>query len=146
MNMDVAFLLTLFILFVALLASPIFLPKQKAAEEKNLTPLFEESCVVGRDFGSGSSFAHNMFLWRVSLYPEFMVLALFSRVLLPYREIERVEIRSFTDYKEVWIRRSAEATGELITVRSKNVEKMIEAFASAGVRCDHGQSQSVQRY
>jgi hypothetical protein len=68
MNMDVAFLLTLFILFVALLASPIFLPKQKAAEEKNLTPLFEESCVVGRDFGSGSSFAHNMFLWRVSLY------------------------------------------------------------------------------
>lgn len=141
MDMDLVFLVIFFVLFVALLASPIFLSRQKAAEEKNLTPLFEESCAVRRDFESGSSVGRNMFLWRVSLYSEFMVLALFSRVVIPYREIDRVEIKNFTDYKEVWIRRNVEPAGELITVRSRNAEKMIEVFTFAGVHYDPGRPQ-----
>jgi len=142
MDMELAFLLIFFVLFVALLASPMFLSRQKAVEEKHLTPLYEESCAVRRDFGSGSSLGRNMFLWRVSLYPEFMVLALFSRALIPYREIDRVEIKSFQDYKEVWIRRHVEPVGELITVRSKNAEDMVMAFSASGVRCDPGRPQS----
>jgi len=144
MAIDIAFLLTLFVLFVGLLASPVILAKQRSAQEKDLTPLFEESCAIRRDTGSGSSFGRNMFLWRVSLYPDFMVLALFSQVLIPYREIDLVEIKSYTDYEEVWIRRHAEPVGELITVRSKKAEKIIQVFAALGVRCGPGRPQSGQ--
>ncbi len=146
MTLDLIFLLILFVLFVALLASPMFLSKQKGAQEKGLTPLFEESCVVRRDARSGSSLGRNMFLWRVSLYPEFMVLALFSQALIPYREIDRVEIKGYTDYEEVWIRRLAEPVGELITIKSKNTAQMIEVVKSLGVRCEPGNRQSGQRY
>ena len=145
MNMDLAFLLILFVLFVSLLISPLILSKQRAAEEKASTPLFEESCAVRRDSGSGSSLGRNMFLWRVSLYPDFMVLALFSQAVIPYREIDWVEIKSYTGYEEVWIHRHAEPVGEVITVRSKNAAKMIEVFTSLGVRCDPGQARSRQR-
>ena len=87
-----------------------------------------------------------MFLWRVSLYPEFMVLALFSQAVIPYREIDRVEIKNYTDFEEVWIRRHAEPAGELITIRSKKAEKMVETFKSLGVRCDPGHPAAGQRY
>jgi len=146
MSLELAFLLVFVLLFVALLVSPLFLSRQKAAEEKNLTALFEESCAVRRDFGSGSSLGRNMFLWRVTLYPEFMVLALFSQAIIPYREIERVEIKNYQDYKEVWIRRRAEPIGELISVRTKNAEKMVEVFTSSGIRYDAATSQSGQGY
>ena len=71
-----------------------------------------------------------------------MVLALFSQAVIPYREIDRVEIKSYTDYDEVWIRRHAEALGELITIKSKKAAKMIEVFKSLGVRCEPGYRQS----
>ena len=136
MEIELAFLAIFVLVFVTLLASPMILSRRKAIEEKDLTPLFQESCAVRRDFGSGSSLGRNMFLWRVSLYPEFMVLALFSRVLIPYREIDRVEMKNFQDEKEVWIRRHVEPMGELITVKSKHAEKMIEVFTAMGIRSD----------
>ena len=136
MELELAFLAIFVVVFVALLASPMILSRRKAVEEKELTPLFQESCAVRRDFGSGSSLGRNMFLWRVSLYPEFRVLALFSQVLIPYREIDRVEMKNFQDEKEVWIRRHVEPRGELITVKSKHAEKMIEVFSAMGIRSD----------
>ena len=145
MSLELAFLLIFIVFFVALLVSPIFLSRQKAPEEKNLTAAFEESCAVRRDFGSGSSLGRNMFLWRVTLYPEFMVLALFSRAIIPYGDIERVEIKNYQDYKEVWIRRRAEPISELISVRSKNAEKMVEVFTSLGVHYDSATPHSGPR-
>lgn len=140
MDMNLAFLVIFLAVFVALLASPIFSSRRKAVEEKDLTPLFQESCVVHGDLGLGSSLGRNMFLWRVSLYPEFMVLALFSRVLIPYREIDRVEMKSFQDDNEVWIRRHGDLTGELITIKSKHADKMIAVFTSQGVRYDQSRA------
>ena len=145
MDMNLAVLVIILAVFVALLASPIFLSRRKAVEEKDLTPLFQESCVVRRDLGSGSSLGRNMILWRVSLYPEFMVLALFSRALIPYREIDRVEMKSFQDDNEVWIRRNGDPTGELITIISKHAVKMIEVFTSLGVRYDRSRAGWDQR-
>lgn len=134
MGMDVAILLVLFLAFIGFLLLPSYLARQRGPEEKSLTPLFEELCAVRRDFASASSPGRNMFLWRVSLYPEFLVLALFNRAIIPYREIDRVEIERYPDRQEVWIYRRLDAGGDLITVASKKAEQLVQVLSSAGVR------------
>lgn len=134
MTVDVAILLILFFGFVALLRLPSVMARRRAPQEAGLTPLFEESCVVRRDFGSGTSRGRNMFLWRLSLYPDFMVLSLRTQAIVPYREIDRVELNSYQDRKEVWIYRQVDAVSELITVASKNPEQLVKVLTSVGVR------------
>jgi len=128
------------------LVSPAFLSRIKHAEEKNLTPLFEEWCAVHRDSGSRGSAGRNMFLWRVSLYPEFLVLALFSQDLIPCREIAKVEMKDFQNSKEVWLHRRVDQVDEFITIKSQNAARMIEAFAGLGVRADPVPTRSVKRF
>ncbi len=136
MDITFAFLFLFLILIVLVLVSPAFLSRIKRAEEKNLTPLFEEWCAVHRDSGSRSSVGRNMFLWRVSLYPEFMVLGLFSQDLIAYRDIDKVELKDFQNSKEAWLHRHVDQVGELITIKSQKAERIIEVFAGLGIRSE----------
>jgi hypothetical protein len=136
MDTTLAFLFLFLILIVLVLVSPAFLSRIKRAEEKKLTPLFEEWCAVHRDSGSRSSLGRNMFLWRVSLYPDFMVLGLFSQDLIPYRDIDKVEVKDFQDSKEVWLHRHREQQVEFITIKSQKADRIVEVFAGQGIRSD----------
>ena len=144
MDITLAFLFLFLILVVLVLVSPAFLSRIKRAEEKNLTPLFEEWCAVHRDSGARSSLGRNMFLWRVSLYPEFMVLGLFSQDLISYRDIAKVEVKDFQNSKEVWLHRHAEQGDEFITIKSQKAERIVAIFSGRGIRSDPVPAQSMK--
>ncbi len=55
MDITLSILFLFLILIVLVLVSPAFLSRIKRAEEKKLTPLFEEWCAVHRDSGSRGS-------------------------------------------------------------------------------------------
>ena len=136
MDITLAFLFLLLVLIVLVLVSPAFLSRIRHPEEKNLTPLFEEWCAIHRDSGSRSSLGRNMFLWRVSLYPEFMVLGLFSRDLITYRDIDKVEVKDFQNSKEVWLHLNVGHHGEFITIKSQRAQRIAEVFAGLGIRAN----------
>jgi hypothetical protein len=142
MDITLSILFLFLILIVLVLVSPAFLSRIKRAEEKKLTPLFEEWCAVHRDSGSRGSVGRNMFLWRVSLYPEFMVLGLFSQDLIPYRDIDKVEVKNFQNSKEVWLNHHIDQGGEFITIKSEKAERIAEVFAGLGIQSNRVPAQS----
>jgi hypothetical protein len=133
-DITLAFLFLFLVLIVLVLVSPAFLSRLRHADEKNLQPIYEAWCAVHRDSGARGSVGRNMFLWRVSFYPKFMVLALFSQDLIDYQELAAVELKDFQNSKEVWLRRQLEQGTELITIKTGHAERIVEALANVGVR------------
>ena len=68
-----------------------FLSRVRLEEEQGLIPLYEEWCSIRWHVGVGAFAGGNIFFWRVSVYDDFMIIVLFWRPLISYREIERVE-------------------------------------------------------
>ncbi len=81
-----------------------------------------------------------MFLWRVSLYPEFMVLGLFSQDLIPYQDIDKVEVKDFQNSKEVWLHVHVDQGSEFITIKSQKTARISEILQ--GLRSNQAPAQS----
>ena len=74
-----------------LLLSPVFLSRLRSKEESGQSPLHEERCSIRRGIGLGLVIGGNVPMWRCSLYDNFMVISMFSSIIIPYIEIDQVE-------------------------------------------------------
>lgn len=145
MDITLAFLFLFLVVIVLILVSPAFISRLRHAEEKALKPIYEEWCAVHRDSGTRGSKGRNMFLWRVTFYPKFMVFALFSQDLISYEEVAAVELKDFQNSKEVWLQRQWGQERELIVIKSSHADRIVEVLGNLGVRATPGAARSNVR-
>jgi hypothetical protein len=126
-----------FVLFVGVaisfLLSPVLLSRLRLDEERKVTPLSAEWCNIRRYVGLGTFAGGNIFFWRLSLYPEFMVTALFSPRPIPYRDIERVEMKKRMLSREVWVYWHLGSRRENFAIRTRNAEAVVETMRKCGI-------------
>jgi hypothetical protein len=68
------------------------LARRRAPQERGLVPTFEAIC-SGRSGGSFLGLGSNLPIFRVSIYPNFLVICLFSPTVIPFAQLSKVEAR-----------------------------------------------------
>jgi hypothetical protein len=107
-----------------------FLPRLKSNQEAGITPLYEERCSIRKSLGFGLWAGGNLPLCRLSLYSNFMVIAFLWPTLIPYSEIDRVEYKRHLFSKGIHIHQRSTRNQGVITVFSRNPEKILEVLSS----------------
>ncbi len=112
------------------LLSPVFLSRLRSKEESDQVPLHEERCSIRRDVGLGLVMGGNLPLWRCSLYDNFMVISMFSSIVIPYQEIDQVEQQRSLLSPSVrieWHGGRRKETIRIFTRHADKIEKLIKA-------------------
>ena len=68
------------------------LPNRRAPIEKDLTPAYQERCIVVFEGALGFRAGGNLPVWRVSLYDEFLVVSFLRQVVVRYDEIASIDM------------------------------------------------------
>jgi hypothetical protein len=77
------------VLVAALLLAPMLLARRRAPQERGLTPLFQTSCSGSFGRLGGANYP----AFRLRVYTDFLVIALFTPHVIPFDRLARVEVR-----------------------------------------------------
>jgi hypothetical protein len=97
-----------FLIFITIAAVWYLLtavPKRKLPRENGLMPRYQTICAGIRTAGFGF-FGMGSILpfWRISLYDDFVVIAIFSPVMIEYSDIDSIRCRNWIVFSSVRIK------------------------------------------